>query len=323
LKKCTPYKKNYLKKIMRVTIVGSGAMGCLFGGMLTEAGVDVHLLDIWQEHVNVLNTKGLSITSNGQERFIPVRAYTDPGKIVGTDLALIFVKHGQTEKATETAKQLIGKNGAVLTLQNGMGNAEIIAGVVGQGRIICGTTSQGAMLLGPGKIQHSGMGKTNIGMWDSKSLPVLQQVATIFSRANIATTTVDDIKPVLWSKLFANVGINAITALTGIRNGQLLDLSATQKLVKDVVNEAIKVATALQIPVAEDALENVFAIAKATASNRSSMGQDVDASRMTEIDAINGYIIRNAKKTRIEVPVNIALATLIQTLQVHYHEHIS
>ncbi len=174
------------------------------------------------------------------------------------------------------------------------------------------------MLLGAGKIQHSGTGKTILGMWDTASHPLLEQMASILCRADIATTTVEDIKPVLWSKLFANVGINAITALTGIRNGELLDLAETQALVKDAVTEAIDVATALQIPVAEDALENVFAIARATAPNRSSMGQDVDAARPTEINAINGYILRKAEETGIKTPTNRALTTLTNTLQAHY-----
>ena len=303
---------------MKITVIGSGAMGCLFGGMLAEAGVDVHLLDIWKEHVDVLNNKGLTIISHGRQRRVPVRAYIDPDKIKNTDLALVFVKHGQTEKAAQTAQQLIGRKGVVLTLQNGMGNAEILAKTIGRGRVISGTTAQGAMLLGAGKIQHSGTGKTILGMWDTTSHPLLEQVAGILCRADIATTTVEDIKPVLWSKLFANVGINAITALTGIRNGELLDLAETQALVKDVVTEAIDVATALQIPVAEDALENVFAIARATAPNRSSMGQDVDAARPTEINAINGYILRKAEETGINVPINRALTTLINTRQAHY-----
>ncbi|MEA2116806.1 MAG: 2-dehydropantoate 2-reductase, partial [Thermodesulfobacteriota bacterium] len=139
-----------------------------------------------------------------------------------------------------------------------------------------------------------------------------------FSAAKIETGGVDDIKPVIWNKLFANVGINAITALTNIRNGQLLDFEETRDLMEAVVTEAIAVARALQVTVADDALENVFAIVEATAINRSSMGQDVDALRPTEIDAINGYIVRRAEELGIDVPVNQTLTRLIKTLQAHY-----
>jgi 2-dehydropantoate 2-reductase len=303
---------------MKITIIGAGAMGCLFGGLLKEAGAEIQLLDVWEEHVRTLNRDGISITCNGTQRFIQVAATTDPAEINKTDLALIFVKHAQTAAAAETAVQLAGKKGAIMTLQNGMGNAEILARTADPSQIISGTTAQGAMILGAGKIQHSGKGKTIIGMWEGTSHPLLEPVASLFTRAGIETTTTNEIRPVLWSKLFANVGINAITALTGISNGQLLDQPETRQLVTAAVNEAIAVAAALNIPVSPNALEHVFDIARATASNRSSMGQDVDRQRPTEINAINGYILQKAKETGINVPVNSTLTALIQTLQEHY-----
>jgi 2-dehydropantoate 2-reductase len=303
---------------MKISVIGSGAMGCLFGGLLTEAGQEVQLLDIWPEHVRALNEKGLSILRDGKERVIRVRATTDPAEIKETDLALIFVKHSQTKEAAGIAEGLLGKRGYILSLQNGMGNAEIIAKTAGSEQIVCGTTAQGAMLLEPGRIQHSGIGKTIIGMWDRPRQPIMARVAEVFTTAKIETSCEDDIKPVIWSKLFANVGINAVTALTGIRNGQLLDLEPTRQLVEAAVKEAVGVAAALQIAVDGDVLNNVLSIAEATASNRSSMGQDVDAHRPTEIDAINGYIVKRAKELGLEVPVNEALTRLIKTLQTHY-----
>ncbi len=303
---------------MKITIIGSGAMGCLFGGLLTEAGAEVRLLDVWPEHVQALKERGLVISRDNEERVIRVQAFVDPAQIGRTDLALIFVKHSQTGQAAQTAVRLVGDSGFVLTLQNGMGNAEIIAGIVGQRRVICGTTAQGAMLLGPGRIQHSGAGTTAIGMWDGRRQPIVEAVAEILSGAQISTSGQDDIRPVLWNKLFANVGINAVTALTNIRNGQLLELAETRALAADAVAEAMAVARALQVPVADDALENVFAIARATASNRSSMGQDVDGHRATEIAAINGYIVDRAEELGIEVPVNQTLCRLIRTLQNNY-----
>lgn len=303
---------------MKITVIGSGAMGCLFGGLLAEAGVHVQLLDVWPEHVRVLNAEGLSILRDGEERVIRVQAFTDPAEIRQADLALIFVKHAQTREAAEIAVRVLENSGCILTLQNGMGNAEVLADVAGAGRVLCGTTAQGAMLLGPGRIQHSGAGPTTIGMWDQERQPVVDEVAQVFCAAGISTSGGDDIRPVLWNKLFANVGINAITALTNIRNGQLLDLEPTRTLVEAAVTEAMDVARALQVDVAENGLANVFTIAEATGSNRSSMGQDVDAHRPTEIEAINGYIVRRGEELGIDVPVNRALTCLIQTLQGHY-----
>lgn len=293
-------------------------MGCLFGGLLAEAGDEVRLLDIQADQVRALNKNGLSIVRDGVERTVRVQATVDAAALQETDLALIFVKHSQTAAAAKTAVKLLGETGHILTLQNGMGNAEIINEVAGANRVICGTTAQGAMMLGLGHIQHSGIGKTIIGMWDQDRQPVVDELAGVFSAAGIQTSGVDDIKPVIWSKLFANVGINAITALANIRNGQLLDMEPTRLLVESVVREAIAVARALKVEVAEDALDNVMDIAAATAPNRSSMGQDVDAHRITEIDAINGYIVRRAEELGIEVPVNQTLVRLIKTVQSHY-----
>ncbi|MCW5214433.1 2-dehydropantoate 2-reductase [Desulfobulbus sp. US5] len=303
---------------MKITIIGAGAMGCLFGGLLSEQGMDVYLIDVREEQVNTLNDRGLTIFHQGVERVVRVRAVTDPAAIPGTDLAVIFVKHAQTETAARTAGRLLGGNGHALTLQNGMGNVEIIADILGEERVLCGTTAQGAMVLGTAKIQHSGAGETVIGMWRQGGEAVAGQLAEVFTAADISCRAVDDIEPVLWKKLFVNVGINAITALTGLRNGQLLEWEATRLLMRDVVSEAMAVAEAHSIEVPAGILEHVERVAQATASNRSSMGQDIDGQRPTEIDAINGYIVRKARQVGLAVPVNQTLVRLVQTVQGQY-----
>lgn len=222
--------------------------------------------------------------------------------------------------AARTAARLLEKTGYALTLQNGMGNAEIIADILGEERVLCGTTAQGAMVLGLGRIQHSGVGETVLGLWrpGRGAIARAAEVAEVFSAAGISCRAVDDIAPVLWHKLFVNVGINALTALTGLRNGQLLDQQATSLLMEDVVAEAVAVAEAHSIAVPPAILEHVAQVARATASNRSSMGQDVDGQRPTEIDAINGYILRKAQEVEMAVPVNQTLVRLVQTVEGHY-----
>ncbi len=308
---------------MQITIIGAGAMGCLFGGLLAEYGQEPYLLHIHPEQVDALNSDGLVIFRNRIRRVVAVQATVDPTKISRTDLALIFVKHAQTEQAARTAARLLDSSGYVLSLQNGMGNAEIIAEAAGRDRVLCGTTAQGAMLLGPGRIQHSGIGETCIGMWRRERQPIVDKIADCFSAAGIPSRGVDNIETAMWNKLLANVGINAVTALTDIRNGQLLDLRETRELIREAVTEAAAVARALSVPIAADAVDKVFAIARATASNRSSMGQDVDRQRATEIDAINGYIVRRAGELGINVPVNRTLTRLIKTLQGHYNKEVT
>ena len=303
---------------MKIAIIGAGAMGSLFGGLLGASGADVRLLDVWAEHVQAINEKGLSIEWEGKTRTIAVRATVDPAEIDTVDLILIFVKSTQTRVAAEIAEKLADEKTLVMTLQNGMGNADTMARVMDPDRIIAGTTAHGATMLGPGHIRHAGRGATIIGMWDGSGNSRLKKVVDLFTGAGIEIETKTDIREIIWEKLLVNVGINAITALTHIKNGRLLDLDVTRDLCRAAVEEAETVARSLGIPVRNDIVEHVYHIAEATGGNRSSMGQDVDHGRITEISTINGAVVSAARKAGIPVPVNQTLTALVETLQAHY-----
>lgn len=305
---------------MKIAIIGAGAMGSLFGGLLAEAGHFVSLLDVWADHVRAINENGLAIEREGQTRTINMRAFTDPNSVDCSELVIIFVKSNQTDRAAETAKALLAEKGFVLTLQNGMGNADTIARIVDARRVIAGTTSHGATLLSPGKIRHAGAGPTMIGLWNGVDHTRVEPVVEALTQAGIATDYNADIRRVVWEKLLVNVGINAITALTGIKNGEILDLSVTRDLSRDAVEEAMRVAKTLGIEVRDDAVAHVLAIARATAANRSSMGQDVDNQRLTEINAINGAVVEMATDAGMPAPVNRTLTALVQTLETHYEK---
>jgi 2-dehydropantoate 2-reductase len=251
---------------------------------------------------------------------VRLNATTEPDQIGRADLTIIFVKSTQTRAATQTAQQIAGSDGSVMTLQNGMGNADIIAEFFEPDRILAGTTSHGATMLGAGRIRHAGIGATTIGNWAAtgQGRQTAGRFADFFSRAGIETEAVDEVRSVVWNKLLINIGINAITALSGIKNGRILDLAITRELSRTAVEEAMAVARARDIAIKEDAVDIVFKVAEATAANRSSMGQDVDNNRPTEIAAINGFIVAEAKKLGIEAPVNFALTALVKTLENHY-----
>ena len=303
---------------MKTVIIGAGAMGSLFGGLLTEAGADVWLLDVWKEHVEVLQKTGLSIEWEGCRRIIPVNATTDVQKPGKADLVIIFVKSLHTQDAADTAAALLAKDGVVLTLQNGMGNGDILTETVGGRQVLTGTTAHGATLLAPGCIRHAGKATTYIGMWSEGDSHPAGRVAEFFTHAAIQTEMVEEIRPIVWNKLLVNIGINAITALTSIKNGQLLDLPQTRALSAAAVSEAATVARAQGIHIADNMIQQTVAIARSTTSNRSSMGQDIDAGRPTEISAINGFVVREAERLGMDAPVNRTLTTLIETLQAHY-----
>jgi len=303
---------------MKTVIIGAGAMGSLFGGLLSEAGADVWLLDVWEEHVRALNSEGLFIEWQGHNRRIPVKATTDHNEPGKADLVILFVKSLQTDAAAETAAAVLADNGFALTLQNGMGNADILATTLAGRTVLAGTTAHGATMLGPGAIRHAGKATTYIGGWNKEVHNPAARVADFLSSSAIKTEAVEDIRPIVWNKLLVNIGINAITALTGIKNGQLPDLAETRALSTAAIAEAVSVARAQGINTAADIVEQTIAIAHSTGPNRSSMGQDIDARRPTEIGAINRFIVDEGEKLGIDVPVNRTLTTLIETLQAHF-----
>ena len=305
---------------MKIAIVGAGAMGSLFGALLTEAQNEVWLYDVWAEHVEAINGSGLSIERMGKTRRVRMNATTDPKEIGHAKLVIIFVKSTQTRSASGAAAEVAGLDGSVMTLQNGMGNADIISELIEPARILAGTTSHGATLLGAGNIRHAGVGSTTIGSWSKtkQEFARAQYFSEFLTQAGIQTNAIEDVHKVVWKKLLINIGINAITALTGITNGQVLDLEATREMSRSAVEEGISVARALGIDVDPDIVDQVFKVAKSTDVNRSSMGQDVDNKRQTEISAINGYIVREADKLGLIIPVNRTLTALVETLQYHY-----
>jgi 2-dehydropantoate 2-reductase len=305
---------------MKIAVVGAGAMGSLFGAMLAEAGKEVCLYDVWVEHVQAINKDGLTIEREGKTRTLRIDATTESEQIGQAELIIIFVKSTHTAAAAETARELAGSAGVVMTLQNGMGNADILAETIDPERVLAGTTSHGATMLGPGRIRHAGAGATTIGAWAAtkQGRKRANRLADFFTSIGIDSEAVDDVRSVLWNKLLINIGINAITALTAIKNGRILDLDITRNLSRKAVEEAMKIAGRMNIKVRQDAVDHVYAVADATAANRSSMGQDVDNRRQTEIGTINGYIVREAKRLGMQAPVNETLTALVETLQHHY-----
>jgi len=306
---------------MKIAVVGAGAMGSLFGALLAEGGHEVWLYSVHQDHIKAVKKNGLNIEFEGKLRNVRLHAVGNPLQIGESELVLVFVKSTQTRSAAESAAHVAGSKGLVMTLQNGMGNAETIAEYISPDRILAGTTAHGATMLQAGSIRHAGIGPTTIGMWagGAKEFQSARQIADLFSGVEIQCAAVEDVRAAIWEKLLVNVGINAITALTGIKNGQLLDLDLTMELSRAAVEEAASLARSLGIEIREDPAAHVFKVAAATAANRSSMGQDVDHHRLTEINVINGFVAREAQRMGIEAPVNRTLTALIRTMEAHYH----
>ncbi len=300
---------------MKIGVIGAGAMGSLYGGRLAQAGFEVLLYDIARAHVEAVNAAGLSIEELGTGKVTTVRvaATTEPRELAGADFLIVFVKSGATASVAEQFAPLAGSAVAV-TLQNGLGNEQILRRAFGPARTAAGVTSQGATFLGPGRIRHAGIGPTHLAMSDRHN-EKLAPLAEALGRAGFETHLEKSVENLVWSKLVINVGINALTALTGLPNGRLLEFPQIRALMADLVAEAVCVAQARGVTLTyPEPLAMVYTVAEKTGGNRSSMLQDFDRLAPSEIDAINGAILREAEALGIEVPVNRTVTRLIQAL---------
>ena len=206
-----------------------------------------------------------------------------------------------------------------MTLQNGIGNTQIMGEVIGQDKVIGGITNHGATLLGWGHIRHAGKGETIIGKTDAKTLGQLEGILAILNKAGFETNISKDIDAIIWSKLIINVGINVLTALTRLNNGRLIEYEGTKDIMRLAVFEAVKIAEVKGIKlIYEDPIEKVESVCKATAGNVSSMLQDVLNKKRTEIDFINGAIVKLGQSLNIPTPVNYTLTNLIKTVEASY-----
>jgi len=229
---------------------------------------------------------------------------------------LIFVKSYDTAEASHSILPIMGDNTAILTLQNGLTNTETISQIVGEDRVVAGTTSHGATMLGTGHIRHAGVGQTTIGEPKTGESVRTKHIADALSSAGFQTTISHNIYNSIWGKLIINAAINPITAITKLKNGGLLEYNETRRLLGITAEEAARVAAARQISLPyDDARSAVEAVCRATSENVSSMLQDVQRRKRTEIDAINGAIVSEAKKAGIEAPTNETLTYLIKGME--------
>lgn len=300
---------------MKTVIMGAGAMGSLFGGLLSLTGEEVWLVDIWKEHIETLQTHGLIIEEKGREQTISLHATTDPKTVGKADLVLYFVKTYDTESAVKNSLVLEKEETLFLTLQNGLGNEETICKYVNPQKVLLGVTGQGATLLGPGRIRHAGWGKTYVGELDGRMTERVHRISQRFCQAGMDTEVSSKIHTLVWEKLFVNVGLNALAAITGLKNGQILDYPETLRLLECLVSEAVEVAKRKGIEIHGNPLDRVKAVIEATRENRCSMGQDLDRKRRTEIDSLNGAIVREAERLGIPVPYNRMITDLIKVIE--------
>ena len=304
---------------MAILILGAGALGSLIGARLSQTA-RVLLLTTDRQHIQAVLDRGLVVEElDGAESRFFVPGYYDPHDIIEkADLIIVTVKSYDTTTAVASIANCCHDSTLFLTLQNGVGNWEHISQLKGKESVLAGSTAQGATMVEPGRIRHGGNGQTFIGEFDTPPLARVQQVVDLFRRARLETQASNQMQTLIWEKLLINVGINAITALTGIHNGSIAELKSARDLAQSAVREALKVARKKGFAIGDEIIERVIAVAGATAKNRSSMGQDVDHRNRTEIDAINGAIVEFGQEVGIATPVNYTLTQLVRTIEAGY-----
>lgn len=306
---------------MKIAIVGPGALGCLLAGLLkSKTKEEVWLIDNSPERARRIKGDGIKIEGIGGSINASVNISSNPKEIGACDLVIICVKSYSTEDACKDIKELVSEKTFVLTLQNGIGNVQVLNDYFGADRVIAGITNHGATLLEAGHVRHAGRGDTIIGTQKGKVLGSIRETTGVLTKCGFETKVSKDIDSVIWSKLVINVGINALTAITRLKNGMLIEHDGTREILRNSVQEAVKIIKRKRIKLAyDDPIQKVESVCKATAANVSSMLQDVLNSKRTEIDYINGAITRQGKALGIPTPVNETLTNLVKTIEKTYN----
>lgn len=306
---------------MKIAVIGAGAMGSLYGMYLAQRH-EVTLLDSYRPQVDFINQNGLTkVEKDDSETNLRVRAAYSGSDIGVQELIVVFVKSISTYEAVQENRGLIGPDTIVMTLQNGAGNNRDIAHFAPREHIVVGTSSHNSVALGPGKFFHSGCGPTNIGPEKPgvEGSRAVEKAAEALRDCGIEVNVIDNIQKILWSKLFVNCGVNALSALMQCKIGAVADSPALWKICTRLVYECVLVAEAdgTYFDRAE-ALENVKKTVLADAEGYASMYQDCQRKRRTEIDKLNGTVLRLAQEHGLDTPYNRMLVDLIHGVEQNY-----
>lgn len=299
---------------MRIAILGVGALGCLFGARLSRYA-DVTLVGHWPEQIDALRAGLRFVHPDGREDVIPLCVAHGPDGLPPCDVVLILTKASQIETSAREAARVLAPDGVVITLQNGLGNRAILAQAVGEDRVAQGVTLQAASLRGAGLMVYGGEGPTHLAE-RAPGDPAIRAVGALLERAGCETHVVADVDALLWAKLVVNASINPLTAILRVQNGVLLDSSWAHDLMVEAAREVAAVAAAqgVTLPFA-DAGAYAERTAEMAALNRSSMLQDVLRGAATEIEMINGAVMRLGATSGIETPAVRTLYRLVKALE--------
>ena len=300
---------------MHIAVIGAGNMGSLYGANLARAGAQVTFVDPWREHVDAIRKYGLKMDGLHGEFVAKAHATTDAAEVKDVDMALVMVNNYTTSAAAQSARQILKEDGFVLTLQNGLGNIEVLQGVLGEERVMAGLSFHSADLKSPGHVSHTNESKTYLGELDKSESARLKTLTDWMRRAEMHPVVESDITATIWGKFVHNCGLNALCAITDLRPGHIGQIAELDQLQTHIIEEALALVAARGIKIPE---ENPLQAVKEYGRrkfHRVSMLQHLARGKETEIDALNGYIVRESRKLGLACPYNEALTALIKGRQ--------
>ena len=297
-----------------VAVLGAGAVGCYFGGMLARAGHAVTLIGR-PAHVEVFRREGLRFEAKTFDERVKVLADTEPSGVKGASLVLFCVKSTDTEAAAAQVAPHLAPGAIVVNLQNGVDNTERIQARV-PNPVIPAVVYVATEMAGPGHLKHHGRGDLVIGSTDAKvTAPMLAHVKALFEPAGVPVVVSDNVAAELWMKLVVNCAYNAISAIAQLPYGEMVKGAGIPETMRDVIAETLAVAKAKGVVMPADTLERVMKIAGAMPAQYSSTAQDLARAKRTEIDHLNGYVMRAGESLGVPTPVSRALFALVRLLE--------
>jgi 2-dehydropantoate 2-reductase len=297
---------------MRVAVMGAGAVGGYFGAKLAEADHEVWFITR-RERLKAYRTSGIRVESiDGDFHVVPVRALRDPSSVGKVDLVLFTVKSTDTRRAAEEARPLVGPHTTVLSIQNGVDNEAILEEVLGPDRVVPGVAVIGVSMPEPGLIQHTNNGSITLGEVSGEETDRVREVCQAFSGAGVETRVSSHIRTVKWRKLIWNSSFNPLAALTGMRVLDLIEEDASREVAQAAMREAIAVGVALGHDVADYDMGRATQRNPNWAASKTSMLQDIERGRPTEIEQLTGAVVRYGVETGVDTPVSAILLRLVR-----------
>lgn len=293
---------------MNIGVMGAGAVGCYYGALLAKAGHRVTLVGR-QAFVDRVASDGLRLDIGGLSETVEVLASTDASALADAEVVLFSVKSADTEKAGASLAPYIKPDATIFAFQNGVDNAERLEAVLGR-PVIPAVVYVATEMIGPGHVKHNGRGEIIIG-----PSPQSADIAKAFAAAGIPTTISDHVREALWGKLIINCAYNALSAVAQIAYGEMIKVGGVSDVMTDVVFECVAVARACGVSIPDPDLEVVFGIARAMPNQLSSTAQDMAQRKPTEIDYLNGYVVRKGQEFGIPTPANRALYVMVKLLE--------